>query len=136
MRPGQVPTDKTPTGPGTDRMHRRRRADGAAGREPGTEYRGPPGRSGAVGHRKGGTVGLSPDGGSWSSQVRSAGRRVGGTGLERSSSGHRSQGRSPERVAGRVAVGHRNGSEELTGSPGGYSGPFSRFSGSLLPYGT
>ena len=42
VRPGQVPTDKTPTGPGTDRMHRRRRADGAAGREPGTEYRGPP----------------------------------------------------------------------------------------------
>jgi hypothetical protein len=60
---------------------------------------GPTGRSGAVGHRNGGTVGLSPDGGSWSSQVRSAGRRVGGTGSERSPSGHRSQGRSPERVA-------------------------------------
>ena len=50
----------------------------------------PTGRSGAVGHRKGGTVGLSPDGGSWSSQVRSADRRVGGTGSERSPSGHRS----------------------------------------------
>ena len=97
---------------------------------------GPTGRSGAVGHRKGGTVGLSPDGGSWLSQVRSAGRRVGGTGSERSPSGHRSQGRSPERVADRVAVGRRNGSEELTGSPGGYSGPLSRFSGSRGPYGT
>jgi len=89
---------------------------------------GPTGRSGAVGHRNGGTVGLSPDGGSWSSQVRSAGRRVGGTGSERSPSGQRSQGRLPERVAGQVAVGRRNGSEELTGSPGGYSGPLSRFS--------
>ena len=97
---------------------------------------GPTGRSGAVGHRNGGTVGLSPDGGSWLSQVRSAGRRVGGTGSERSPSGHRSQGRSPERVADRVAVGRRNGSEELTGSPGGYSGPLSRFSGSRGPYGT
>ena len=94
------------------------------------------GRSGAVGHRKGGTVGLSPDGGSWSSQVRSAGRRVGGTGSERSPSGHCSQGRLPERVAGRVAVGRRNGSKELTGSPGGYSGPLSRFTSSRGPYGT
>ena len=51
---------------------------------------GPTGRSGAVGHRNGETVGLSPDGGSWLSQVRSAGRRVGGTGSERSPSGHRS----------------------------------------------
>ena len=42
VRPGQVPTDKTPTGPDTDRVRRRRRADGAAAREPGTEYRGPP----------------------------------------------------------------------------------------------
>ncbi len=136
VRPGQVPTDKTPTGPDTDRVRRRRRADGAAGREPGTEYRGPPGRSGAVGHRNGGTVGLSPDGGSLSSQVRSAGRRVGGTGSERSPSGQRSQGRLPERVASQVAVGRRNGSEELTGSPGGYSGPLSRFFSSRVLYGT
>ena len=42
VRPGQVPTDKTPTGPDTDRVRRRRRADGAAVRGPGTEYRGPP----------------------------------------------------------------------------------------------
>ena len=42
VRPGVVPTDEISTGPDTDRVHRRRRADGAAGREPGTEYRGPP----------------------------------------------------------------------------------------------
>jgi len=39
-------------------------------------------------------------------------------------------------VAGRVAVGRRNGSEELTGSPGGYSGPLARFTNSRDPYGT
>ncbi len=83
--------------------------------ETGNGVPGSTGRFDAVGHRNGRTVGLSPDGGSWSSQVRSADRRVGGTGSERSPSGHRSQGRLPERVAGRVAVGRRNGSEELTG---------------------
>ena len=97
---------------------------------------GPTGRSDAVGHRSGETVGLSPDGGSWSSQVQSAGRRVGGAGSERSPSGHRSQGGLPERVAGRVAVERRNGSEELTGSPGGYSGPLSRFPASPLLFPT
>ena len=102
--------------------------------ETGNGVPGSTGWSGAVGHRNGGTVGLSPDGGSWSSQVRSAGRRVGGTGSERNPSGHRSQGRSPERVAGQVAVGRRSGSEELTGSPEGYLGPFPRFP--PLPPGT
>ena len=104
--------------------------------ETGNGVPGSTGRSGAVGHRNGGTVGLSPDGGSCSSQVRSADRRVGSTGSERSPSGHRSQGRLPERVAGRVAVGRRNGSEELTGSPGGYSGPLSRFPASPLLFPT
>ena len=104
--------------------------------ETGNGVPGSTGRSGAVGHRNGGTVGLNPDGGSCSSQVRSADRRVGSTGSERSPSGHRSQGRLPERVAGRVAVGRRNGSEELTGSPGGYSGPLSRFPASPLLFPT
>ena len=112
-------------GPGHCRSLRRRRATGWIDGGTGLGVPGRSGRSGAVGHR-GGTVDQGSLGNQWSSRVR--GRSV--DGCSDSGSGPDPSGWGPGSSDGtirRVEVERRSGSEELTGSPGGYSGSLSRF---------
>ena len=81
----------------------------------------------AVG-RRGGTVDQGSVGNRWSSRVRE--RSVdgcSGSGSEPDPSGLGSGSGSSDGTVRQVDVRRRGGSEELTGSPGGYSGPLSRF---------
>ena len=105
----------------------RRRATGSIDGGTGIGVPSRSGRSIAVGRRSG-TVDQGSVGNRWSSRVRE--RSVdgcSGSGSEPDPSGLGSGSGSSDGTVRQVDVRRRGGSEELTGSPGGYSGPLSRF---------
>jgi len=109
------------------RSLRRRRATGWIDGGAGIGVPSRSGRSIAVGRRSG-TVDQGSVGNRWASRVRE--RSVdgcSGSGSEPDPSGLGSGSGSSDGTVRQVDVRRRGGSEELTGSPGGYSGPLSRF---------
>ena len=109
------------------RSLRRRRATGWIDGGAGIGVPSRSGRSIAVGRRSD-TVDQGSVGNRWSSRVRE--RSVdgcSGSGSGPDPSGLGSGSGSSDGTVRQVDVGRRGGSEELTGSPGGYSGPLSRF---------
>ena len=144
--PGRTSRTRLQPGPGHAGLLRHRRVAAAAGRVTGA---GVSGRTGFLRCRRalGGPVRLGPAGGWWSSRARGRGL----TGRPGPGQSGALTGPAPGacRPTGRLAGwkwNDRSGSEELTGSPGGYSEPFPRpgcgdrhrfgHAGSTLPTGT